>query len=117
MGFQDNIPIYVQIAHEIKEQIIAGNLKDGEKIHSVREYSVLYEVTALTVQRAIQLLETEGVIQTKKGVGSFVVPGIQPELKHKMVNTQVQEFVRRMKSMGITNDGIQQSTKEALTDE
>lgn len=114
MGYQDNIPIYVQIANSIKEQIISGKLQDGDKLKSVREYSVIYEVTTLTIQRVIQLLETEGIIQTKKGVGSFVVSGIQPSLENKMVNEQVKEFILRMKNMGIAKDEIIALVKEGL---
>jgi len=117
MKFQDNVPIYVQIANDIKEQIISGALKDGEKLKSVREYSVLYEVTTLTMHRAIQLLEMEGVIQTKKGVGSFVASDVQPALETKMVNNQVQEFIRRMGNMGIQKVDILQLVQEALADE
>jgi DNA-binding transcriptional regulator YhcF (GntR family) len=114
VGFQDNIPIYIQIANDIKEQIVSGKLQDGDKIKSVREYSVLYEVTALTIQRAMQVLEAEGVIQARKGVGSFVISGVQPALENTMVTTQVQEFVRRMKNMGISNEMILTLIKEEI---
>ena len=114
MRFRDNIPIYVQIANDIKEQIISGKLRGEDKLNSVREYSVVYEVTTLTIQRALQLLETEGIIQTKKGVGSFVISGIQPVLENKMVSLQVQEFILRMKNMGMAKEEILASVKEGL---
>jgi len=117
MEFQDNIPIYVQIANDIKEQIISGVLEDGEKLKSVREYSVLYEVTTLTIQRTIQLLETESVVYTKKGVGSYIVEGVQKVLETKMVNMQVQEFIRRMKNMGVPKVDTLNMVQEALTNE
>ena len=114
MGFQDNVPIYVQIANDIKEQIISGKLQDGEKLKSLREYSVAYEVTTLTMQRAFNLLEIESIIQTKKGIGSFVVLGVQPALENKVVNMQVQEFISRMKNMGISDENILTFVKEGL---
>jgi len=117
MEFQDNMPIYVQIANNIKEQIISGKLKDGEKIKSVREYSVFYEVTALTMNRAMQLLETEGVVQTKKGVGSFITAGVQPVLKTKMIGAQVQEFIYRMRNMDIPKADILHLIQEALAND
>jgi len=115
--FQDTAPIYLQIANAIKEQIISGKLQAGEKLKSVREYSVLYEVTALTTHRALQLLEAEGVIETKKGVGSFIVAGVQPILETKMIDTHIQEFISRMGNMGIPKDTILQLVKEALANE
>jgi len=115
--FQDNIPIYLQIADDIKEQIISGKLQAGEKIKSVREYSLFYEVTVLTVHRALQLLETEGVVETKKGVGSFIIAGVRPILENKMVDTQVQEFIGKMGNMGISRDSILHFVQEALANE
>lgn len=117
MRFQDNVPIYVQIANEIKEQIISGKLRDGDKLNSVREYSVIYEVTTLTIQRAIQLLEAEKVIETRKGIGCFVIVGIQPELENKMVTIQVKEFITRMKNMGIPDNEIITLIKGELENE
>jgi len=114
MRFQDNIPIYVQIANDLKEQIISGKLRDGDKLGSLREYSVEYEVTTLTMQRTFNLLESEGIIQTKKGIGSFVVLGVQSSLENKVVNMQVEEFLTRMKNMGVSEEDILTIVKERL---
>ena len=66
MGFQDNIPIYVQIADDIKNEIISGKLQAMDKLLSVRQYSAKYQVTALTIQRAVALLESRGLSTLKK---------------------------------------------------
>ena len=72
MVFVPDIPIYLQIATQIKERIVSGDLAPGDKLPSVREYSLIFEVSPLTIQRAIQHLDNENVIYSKKGVGSFV---------------------------------------------
>jgi DNA-binding transcriptional regulator YhcF (GntR family) len=117
MKFNDTVPIYVQIANDIKEKMINGQLKEGDKLPSVREYSSLYQVTPLTVQRAIMHMEAEGIIHTKKGVGSFIQEGSNQALQVSMVGQQVQEFVQRMKHMGIEDERIMQMVKEAIEDE
>lgn len=66
MDFQNDQPIYIQIGTFIKEQIINGTIKPGEKLPSVREYAVLFEVSPLTIHRTIQYLEAEGIIVTRK---------------------------------------------------
>ena len=114
MGFRGNVPIYVQIADSIKEQVIRGAIPEGDKLGSVREYAVLYEVTALTVQRAVQLLENEGVIQTRKGVGSFVAPNAAATLADRMVSQRVREFVHGMKNMGVAHESIIALVEEEL---
>ena len=114
MTFQENIPIYVQISNDIKEQIISGKLCEGDKLNSIREYSVMYEVTALTVQRAMGLLESEDIVETRKGVGSFVKPGVGEILKNKMVAQLVREFIARAANMGISDNEILAMVKEGL---
>jgi len=112
--FQENMPIYVQIANDIKDQIIAGKLSDGDKLNSVREYTISYEVTSLTMQRALGLLESETVIETKKGVGSFVKPGVREELKVRLVEELVRDFIARAANMGITGEEILNRVKEGI---
>ena len=113
--FKENIPIYVQIADDVKSQIIADAISEGDKLSSIREYSVKYSVTALTMQRAFALLETDGIITTKKGVGSFVMEGIQENLRTSLVREHVQAFIDQMTRMGITPEEIMSFVKEGLS--
>ncbi|MCL2364379.1 MAG: GntR family transcriptional regulator [Defluviitaleaceae bacterium] len=106
MIFVENLPIYVQIANDIKDQIVAGKLADGDKLLSLREYSLLYAVTALTMQRALGLLEAEAVIDTKKGVGSFVKAGAAAQLKVRSVDELVNDFIARAGKMGLNSAQI-----------
>ena len=117
MTFQDNIPIYVQIADDIKAQIISSKLNDNDKLNSIREYSAMYQVTALTMQRAMALLEAENVIHTKKGIGSFVNPGTRETLRSKILAAMVREFITRATNMGLTHTEITELIKEGLKNE
>lgn len=106
MNFDNNQPIYIQIGTIIKEQILTGTLHTGEKLPSVREYAVIFEVSPLTIHRALQYLEQEQVVATKKGVGSFVREAIRDELSRQMVKGQVHDFVSKMRDYGIADDDI-----------
>ena len=117
MVFQDNIPIYVQIANDIKGQISAGTLREEDKLPSIREYSVKYSVTALTMQRAMALLESENVVHTKKGVGSFVRAGVREVLRGNILTEHVKGFLDRLMHMGLSGDEITALVKEGLKDE
>lgn len=117
MKFYDNIPIYIQIANDIKEKIIREQINENEKLPSIREYCQIYAVTSLTLQRAMQQLETDGVIRTKKGVGSFIIEGSKDALHEKMIHLQITEFITRMRNMGISNDTIMSLLREALDNE
>ncbi len=117
MAFQDNIPIYVQIADDIKNQIVRGSLPEEEKLGSIREYSARYQVTALTVQRGIQLLEHQRIITTRKGVGSFVVPGARERLRREMVAGEIRSFLQKMTGMGFHDREILEMVKEEMEDD
>jgi len=114
MKFQENIPIYVQIAVDIKAQIIAGTLAEGDKLLSIREYSLHYAVTALTMQRAMGLLEVYGILQTKKGVGSFVEKGVQMDLKNDMITKQIKAFITQLSRIGLSGEEILDLVKEGI---
>ncbi len=115
MGFQENVPIYVQIADDIKQEIISGDLHAGDKLLSIRECSAKYQVTALTVQRAMALLEVQQIVTAKKGVGSFVNPDAPAHLQEEMVKSEVEGFLKRMKKMGFDEEEILQKVKDGLS--
>ena len=65
-------PIYDQIYTKIKNQIIAGKLKEGEALPSIRGLAKDLRISVITTKRAYEELEREGFIYTMAGKGSFV---------------------------------------------
>ena len=65
-------PIYQQIADEIRRAVAAGVYKTGEMIPSIRVMSLKTTVNPNTVQRAYELLEREGLVRARQGLGMFV---------------------------------------------
>ncbi len=73
---------YLEIAAEIREQIRSGQLMPGDKLKTVRSLAVEYSVAQGTVGAAMEVLRSEGLIDTVQGKGSVVtaVPGdTQPD--------------------------------------
>lgn len=70
---KSNVPIYRQIMAEIRSAIAAGVHRPGEALPSLRALSARIRVNPNTIQRAYEGLEREGVIETRRGVGVFVV--------------------------------------------
>ena len=114
MDFQNDQPIYIQIGTFIKEQIINGTIQPGEKLPSVREYAVFFEVSPLTIHRTIQYLEAEGIVGTRKGIGSFVRTDIQKKLSKDMVTGLIQDFIGRMRNCGLTDAQIKTAVLQEL---
>ena len=65
-------PIYEQIATQIKNEIIAGKLKEGDSLPSMRVLAKELRISVITTKRAYEELEREGFIISITGKGSFV---------------------------------------------
>lgn len=69
---RDATPIYAQLERGLRAAIATGRLRPGEQLPTVRQLAVDLAVNANTVARVYAELEREGVIETKRGVGSFI---------------------------------------------
>src|SRR5215470_17072278 len=69
---KDSTPIYAQIERGLRAAIASGRLRTGEQLPTVRELAVDLRVNANTVARVYADLERQGVLETRRGVGSFV---------------------------------------------
>ena len=77
------MPLYLQIKNQIRQEIEAGRYASGDKLPSEREMCETYGVSRIPVRKALEQLETEGLIQSFQGKGSFVrTPLMQNNLVH-----------------------------------
>ena len=68
----DSTPLYAQLERAVRAAIATGRLKPGDQLPTVRQMAVELQVNANTVARVYAELERAGVIETKRGVGSFI---------------------------------------------
>lgn len=108
MNFKANLPIYIQIVNLIKKRIASGNLKEGEKLPSVRELSTEVKTNPNTVQRSYAELERENLVFTQRGMGTFVTEDKKQieALKKDMASNIVKSFIADMKSIGFKEEDI-----------
>lgn len=66
------VPIYEQIASQIKGMILSGELREGDALPSMRALAQDLRVSVITTKRAYEILESEGFINSFTGRGSFV---------------------------------------------
>lgn len=69
---KSSVPIYEQIKNQIKESIIAGEMKEGEPIPSIRILARDLKISVITTKRAYEELEKEGLIYSVAGKGFYV---------------------------------------------
>lgn len=84
------VPIYEQIADQIRLQIREQILKPQEMLPSVRACARDYHISALTVKKAYDLLESEGFVQTVQGKGTYVLQ-ISQNIIEEELQRQVEE--------------------------
>lgn len=114
LDFGDHRPIYEQIKDKIKDLIISGVLKEGEKIPSVREMAASLAINPNTIQKAYKDLENEGYIYSLRAKGSFVAPQSEAarEDKKKKLYEQLSETVKEMAFLKISLDEITENVKK-----
>lgn len=69
---RDATPIYAQLERALRAAIASGRLRPGDQLPTVRQLAVDLQVNANTVARVYSDLERAGVIETRRGVGSFI---------------------------------------------
>ena len=112
-------PIYEQIVDQVKEQIIRGNLKEGNALPSVRAMATELRISALTVKKAYDALEQEGYVVTVHGKGSYISnigSNIKLEELRREVEKDFETAIRKGKRSGMTDDEIKELLELILED-
>lgn len=106
--FNNEIPIYLQIIDDIKNQIICNKYSPMEKIPSVRELSYVYQVNPNTIQKALTELEDMGLIYTERTNGKFVTSdeSIINQIKKETINQKINEFMESLGELGLSKKDI-----------
>lgn len=88
------VPIYEQIAAQIKGKILSGELKEGDALPSMRVLAQDLRVSIITTKRAYEILESEGFIQSFTGRGSFVSAS-DPEMLREQNLREIEEHLSK----------------------
>ena len=102
--FEASKPIYIQIAEKVFQQIVRREINPGDKLSSVREMAIQLGVNPNTIQRSYSEMERMGVVETKRGQGTFVVDKAELvlELKRQLQNELISNFVKSMQELGLS---------------
>ncbi|MEW4023810.1 GntR family transcriptional regulator [Bacillus siamensis] len=117
--FQSSKPIYLQIADRVYYRLIRNELSPGDKLPSVREMAVQMKVNPNTIQRTYSEMERLGIVETRRGQGTFIAerPDLKEELKDRLTKDVFKRFIQEMAELGLSPeemlDGIKQYAEEA----
>ena len=105
LGSPHEKPVYIRLRETIAEAILAGRFKDGDPLPSVRALAAEEQANPLTVAKAYQGFQDEGLITVKRGVGMFVAPGARARLREsersRFIDEEWPEIRARMKRLGL----------------
>lgn len=98
-------PVYVRLREVIADAILTGQYGDGDALPSVRALAADEQANPLTVAKAYQGFQDEGLIVVKRGVGMFVAPGARARLRdgerQRFLNHELPDILDRMRRLGI----------------
>ena len=92
------LPIYRQLMRQIIDAIAGGRLRPGDKLTSQRELAEQLVIAPLTVKKAYDELEREGLIRTERGRGTFVAATAQsldPESQRERLRDPARQLLSR----------------------
>jgi len=112
----DPRPMYLQILEQIRARIAARDWPPGKELPSIRALAAGLNVSVITVKRAYLDLETEGVIVTRHGKGSFVadVNGLAGELKEEQLAEHLAQAAEISRLLGLSDDELAARMRRAL---
>jgi len=102
-------PIYEQIKVQIKNQILSGQLQEGEPLPSIRNLAQTLKISVITTKRAYDELEQEGLVASVSGKGTFVSGRNKQSLReihYRELEEQIKSIVGKSRTLGLTEQEV-----------
>ncbi|MCB0280615.1 MAG: GntR family transcriptional regulator [Calditrichaeota bacterium] len=109
INIDDATPLFTQLMQQIKDAVLAGAVKPGDALPSIRQLANDLDLNSKTVAKAYRLLERDSVIQTRGYRGTFVHPEAKSNCSvdlNQWVNDSLNETVNRFREAGVTDSEI-----------
>lgn len=101
-----SLPIYRQIAAQVRRFVAAGQLHVGERLPSVRVMAERHGINPMTVSRAYAQLAEEGLLERRRGAGMVVSArpsraGLTAEARMRLLEVRLQDVIREARDLGL----------------
>ena len=112
--FDSSRPIYAQLVERLKARILAGTYQPGGHLDSVRDLAAAAGVNPNTMQRALQELESRGLLQAQRTAGRTVTAddAALHALRRRRAQTLAGEFLHQMHALSLTETEIETLLRE-----
>ena len=114
--YESTRPIYLQIVEKIKAGIILGEPALGGRLMSIRDMALKMGVNPNTMTRVYAELENEKIVETRRGMGTFVAddPELINRLKGQVIDERLATVVGGLAEAGFSDEQIMSSVRTAL---
>src|SRR5712664_1126049 len=116
-ALDEGTPLFLQIAGQLADDIVDGQLAEGARVPSTNELAAFYRINPATAAKGINMLVDDGVLEKRRGVGMFVAAGAREQLlamRRKLFAEQyVDPLVAEADRLGIDSDTLVSLVRQA----
>ncbi|MBM7841264.1 DNA-binding transcriptional regulator YhcF (GntR family) [Alkalihalobacillus xiaoxiensis] len=113
----DGKPLFVQIKELIEDQIVKGQLNEGDQAPSTNQLVQFYKINHVTVAKGVNQLVDAGILYKQRGVGMFVAEGAKETLmkqrKEDFMDLYVMKIVEEADKIGLSEEELITLIKQA----
>lgn len=101
-----DLPVYIQIANDLEQQILSGSLGPGEQLAPIRNLAASYHVNPNTIQHSLEKVKEQGLICKWRASRSYVVADSESirKVREEKARKIIFDFFHSMKEVGYTQD-------------
>ena len=116
LDFRSDVPIYEQIAEELRKKIAEGQVAPGDQLPTVRQLALDLRVNFNTVSRAYRVLDETGLISTQRGRGTYIWEEPTEEtmraIKKKSLEELTRNYLKEINRLGFSVDSAIEELKQ-----
>ena len=108
LDVRSGVPTYLQLAQQVRQAVRLGILVPGDQLPTVKDVVASLAINPNTVLKAYRELDREGIVEGRRGVGTFVAsaPSSPPPEGVKELRNSLQRWVGRARAAGLDDDAI-----------
>jgi GntR family transcriptional regulator len=117
IDYHSGVPVYLQLAQQVKAAVATGTLRDGEQLPSVRALAEELRINRNTISRAYSELENEGVIANRQGSGCFVTSSVTPlrkSVRTERLTSAVDTLIVQAHTLQVTDEALRELVADRL---
>ncbi len=102
------VPAYLQIVHQVRQAISLGVLRPGDQLPTIKEVVASLAINQRTVMKAYRELDLAGVVDARRGQGTFIAPTAEGSSEHDYapLGAELVDWLARARAAGLGDDAI-----------